>query len=182
MKGTQAPQKDVSISRILLANKWFVWSRDLLLLALIMIAVMAWQSKDMLSTDGSVRIKQQNLVSLQGEVKPFLSEQKTNLIYFFAPWCQICALSIGNLEYLNTEKVNIVVVALDYGSKEEVLEFVNKHGVTSTVLLGQNELKKQFAIQGYPSYYLIDKDHNVISSSYGYSTALGLKLREVFGP
>lgn len=182
MKSTEAPQKDITNFRKLLSNKWFVWTRDFLLLGLIMFAVMAWQSKDMLSTDGSVRINQQNLVSLQGAVSPLLSDQKPNLIYFFAPWCQICALSIGNLEYLNTDKVNIVVVALDYGSKEEVLEFVNKHEVASTVLLGQNQLKKQFAIQGYPSYYLVDKDFKVISSSYGYSTALGLKLREVFGP
>lgn len=182
MKNTEARQKNASKFREVLSKKWFIWSRDLLLLAIIMISVMAWQSKDMLSTDGSVHIDQQNLVSLQGVVEPLLSDQKPNLIYFFAPWCQICALSIGNLEYLNTDKVNIVVVALDYGSKEEVLAFVNKHEVASTVLLGQNELKEQFAIQGYPSYYLVDKDYKVVSSSYGYSTALGLKLREVFGP
>lgn len=182
MKSKEVPQKDISTTKKLLSNKWFIWFRDLSLLAIIMFAVMAWQSKDMLSADGSVRINQQNLVSLQGAVKPLLSDQKPNLIYFFAPWCQICALSIGNLDYLNTEKVNIVVVALDYASKEEVLEFVNKHEVASTVLLGQNELKEQFAIQGYPSYYLVSKDYKVISSSYGYSTALGLKLREVFGP
>jgi thioredoxin-related protein len=74
-----------------------------------------------------------------------------------------------------------VVIALDYSSTEEVIEFVNNHDVQSTVLLGQNELKSQFAIQGYPSYYLLDKEHNVVSSSYGYSTAIGLKLRQAFG-
>ncbi|MFT4654753.1 MAG: thiol-disulfide isomerase/thioredoxin [Kangiellaceae bacterium] len=144
-------------------------------------AVMAWQSKDMLSTNGTVTIQQKNLVSLQGQVVPLLNNDKPNLIYFFAPWCQICSLSIGNLTYLNPDKVNIVVIALDYSSTEEVIEFVNNHDVQSTVLLGQNELKSQFAIQGYPSYYLLDKEHNVVSSSYGYSTAIGLKLRQAFG-
>jgi thiol-disulfide isomerase/thioredoxin len=165
----------------LMANKWFVRARDVSLFLVIIATVIAWQSKDMLSTNGSVYIEQQNLVSLQGQVVPVLDNSKPNLIYFFAPWCKICSLSIGNLRYLNPRKVNVVVIALDYSSKEEVMEFVNNHAVQSTVLLGQNELKSQFAIQGYPSYYLLDKDHNIVSRSYGYSTVIGLKLREVFG-
>lgn len=181
MRIPESKQKSALKLREILTNKWFVWARDLVLFMAIVLGVMAWQSKDMLSTDGSVRISQQNLVSLQGQVSPLLSDEKSTLIYFFAPWCQICALSIGNLDYLNADKVNIVVVALDYGAREEVLKFVEDHKVSATVLLGQNELKSLFAIQGYPSYYLVDKDFKVLSSSYGYSTALGLKLREVFG-
>ncbi|MFT5283757.1 MAG: thiol-disulfide isomerase/thioredoxin, partial [Yoonia sp.] len=160
---------------------WFVRLTNILFFIIMISAVMAWQSKDMLSTNGTVTIQQKNLVSLQGQVVPLLNNDKPNLIYFFAPWCQICSLSIGNLTYLNPDKVNIVVIALDYSSTEEVIEFVNNHDVQSTVLLGQNELKSQFAIQGYPSYYLLDKEHNVVSSSYGYSTAIGLKLRQAFG-
>lgn len=181
MKTSEATQQSRSNLRKLLSKKWFMWARDIVLLTLIVFGVMAWQSKDMLSTDGSVRVNQQNLVSLQGKVTPLLSDEKPNLIYFFAPWCRICALSIGNLDYLNTDKVNIVVVALDYAAKEEVIDFVKEHDISSTVLLGQNELKSEFAIQGYPSYYLVDKNYKVISSSFGYSTAVGLKLREVFG-
>jgi thiol-disulfide isomerase/thioredoxin len=165
----------------IMASKWFIRIRDIALFIVIIGGVMAWQSKDMLSTNGTVNIKQQNLVSLHGDVLPLLSDNKPNLLYFFAPWCQICSLSIGNLSYLNNEKVNVVVIALDYGSQEEVAKFVEEHGVTNTVLLGQRALKSQFAIQGYPSYYFLDKDHNIVSSSYGYSTAVGLKLREVFG-
>lgn len=175
--------KPVHQSRVkkLLAHRWFVRTRDLIILIIAVVGVMAWQSRDMLNTNGSVQIQQQNLVSLQGEVVPLLSEEQANLIYFFAPWCQICSLSIGNLKYLDPNKVNVVVIALDYGSKEEVMRFVQDHDVQSTVLLGQNELKSQFAIQGYPSYYLLNKDNTVVSSSYGYSTAVGLKLREAFG-
>jgi hypothetical protein len=53
--------------------------------------------------------------------------------------------------------------------------------VSSTVLLGHDALKLEFQVQGYPSYYLLDESNTVISSSFGYSTAVGLKLREVFG-
>jgi hypothetical protein len=70
---------------------------------------------------------------------------------------------------------------LDFGAKEEVEAFVNKHDVKAQVFLGHDDLKSQFSIQGYPSYYLLDEQSKIVSSSFGYSTALGLKLREVFG-
>lgn len=165
----------------MISAKWFVWTRDIVLLAVVFLGITAWQQRDMLEADGSVYIEQQNMVSLDGEVVPLLATDKPNLVYFFAPWCQICALSIGNLDYLNSDEINIVVVALDYTTQEEVAKFVNTHQVESEVLMGNFEIKQAFSVQGYPSYYLIDKDQKVVSSSYGYSTALGLKLREAFG-
>lgn len=162
-------------------NKWRIFIRDALIGAAIIATIMYWQTKDMLQSDGSVKVAQQNLVSLQNEVLPLLNTDKTNLIYFFAPWCKICALSIDNLEYLDANKVNVVVVALDYASKQAVETFVEEHEVSATVLLGHDALKSEFKIQGYPSYYLVNEDQKITSRSFGYSTAAGLKLREVFG-
>jgi thiol-disulfide isomerase/thioredoxin len=162
-------------------RKYWVYLRDALIGIVIISAIMYWQSKDMLSADGSVHIAQQNLVSLNGEVLPLLAQDKANLVYFFAPWCSICALSIGNLSYLDPSKVNVVIVALDYSNKEAVETFVNEHKLNSQVLMGHDALKSQFQIQGYPSYYLVDENGIITSRSFGYSTAVGLKLREVFG-
>lgn len=162
-------------------SKYWTWLRDIVIFAVVIGAIMFWQKRDMLSTNGSVIVKQQNLVSLQGEVLPLLSNTQVNLVYFFAPWCQICELSIDNLAYLNAEKINVVTVALDYGTKEAVAEFAANNELSQAVLFGNDQLKQEFAIQGYPTYYLIDENQKVLSSSYGYSTAVGLKLREVFG-
>lgn len=162
-------------------TKWRVWLRDLIIIAVVVGAISLWQSRNMLSSDGSVYIPQQNLISLSGQVEPLLAKDMPNLIYFFAPWCKICSLSIGNLEYLNPESVNVVVIALDYSSKEEVEDFVREHQLSTQVFLGHEALKQQFKIQGYPSYYLLDEKQMISSSAYGYSTAIGLKLREAFG-
>jgi thiol-disulfide isomerase/thioredoxin len=102
------------------------------------------------------------------------------LIYFFAPWCKVCSLSIGNLEYLNSDKINIVRVALDYSNVEAVQNFAAKHNISNQILLGHEGLKQQFKIQGYPTYYIIDDQQKVMAKSFGYSTALGLKLRQLF--
>ncbi|MDT0596630.1 redoxin domain-containing protein [Glaciecola petra] len=162
-------------------SNWRVWLRDTVIVAVIISAVSLWQSRNMLSSDGSIHIPQQNLVSLTGKVEPMLAENKPNLLYFFAPWCKICSLSIGNLTYLNPDSVNVVVIALDYSSREEVEAFVIEHELNTRVFLGHEALKQQFKIQGYPSYYLVNEDQKISSSVYGYSTAIGLKLREAFG-
>lgn len=162
-------------------HKYFNYVRDIIILAIVLIGVMAWQSKDMLSVDGNTIVKQRNLVTLNGKVSPLLSDTKPNLIYFFAPWCTICDFSIDNLSYLNSEKVNVVVVALDYKSIEEVSEFVQKNNVSAPIFLGDESMKEEFLIRGYPSYYMLNENNEVVSRSYGYSTAVGLKLREMFG-
>jgi thiol-disulfide isomerase/thioredoxin len=162
-------------------RKWWPYIRDFGLLVIVIVSVTLWQTRNMLQTDGSVLVGQQKLVSLGGEVLPMLATDRPNLVYFFAPWCTICALSINNLEYLNPDKVNVVVIALDYSSQEEVDAFVREHQVSAPVFLGHADLKAQFQIQGYPSYYLVDTNNKITSRSFGYSTALGLKLRETFG-
>lgn len=160
--------------------KWKIFARDLTFAVLVISGLMYWQTKDMLNSDGSVVVQQQNMITLDGEVVPLLAKDKTNILYFFAPWCRICALSIGNLSYLDPEKVNVVVIALDFGSKQEVQQFVEQHQVSANVLMGHEALKSQFQIQGYPSYYVVDDEQVIKSRVFGYSTAIGLKLRELF--
>lgn len=162
-------------------RKAWIWVRDITIAVIVFAALTAWTTRDMLDTDGSVQLTQANIVSLDGSVEALLSDTKPNLVYFFAPWCQICDLSIQNLNYLDSESVNIVAIALDYQSREEVAEFIARNALDSEILLGTDELKQTFNVQGYPSYYLIDQEYKVVGKSFGYSTALGLKLRESFG-
>jgi thiol-disulfide isomerase/thioredoxin len=160
--------------------KWHVWLRDVTVLCAIVFAVNVWQSRDMLDDNSHLEVATQLLVGLDGQTRSFIKADKPTLLYFFAPWCKVCSLSIGNLEYLDTNQLNIVRVALDYSNVEEVQEFADNHNISSHILLGHKGLKQQFKIQGYPTYYILDEQQKVLSKSYGYSTALGLKLREVF--
>ena len=152
----------------------------MIVLCAIVFAVNAWQSRNMLDVDSDMVVEDQLLVGLDGQIRALIKPDKPSLIYFFAPWCKICSLSIGNLEYLDSDKLNIVRVALDYSNVEEVEDFAEKHNISSHILLGHEGLKQQFKIQGYPTYYILDEQQKVLSKSYGYSTALGLKLRQVF--
>lgn len=160
--------------------KWHIWIRDLIVLCVIVFAVNAWQSRNMLDVDSMLLVDDQLLVGLDGQTSSLIKPDNPTLIYFFAPWCKVCSLSIGNLDYLDPDQVNIVRVALDYSNIEEVQNFADKHNLSSQILLGHAGLKQQFKIQGYPTYYILDNQQKVLAKSYGYSTALGLKLRQVF--
>ena len=138
-----------------------------------------FKASSMLPDDTQVASREQVLLSLDEKTIPITATNKTKVLYFFAPWCQICHASIGNLEnlFLKREDVDVVAIALDYGNVEEVHTFVMDKQLTFPVALGNNEIKSQFKIDGYPSYYVIDENNTVIAKSLGYSTELGLYLR-----
>jgi thiol-disulfide isomerase/thioredoxin len=160
--------------------KWKLWIRDLLILGAIVFAISAWQSRNMLEVNTHLDVNKQMLVALDGQISSLIKPDKPTLIYFFAPWCNVCSLSIGNLEYLDANQVNVVRIALDYSSVREVQNFADEHNISSQILLGNTELKQQFKVQGYPTYYILDEQQKVLTKSFGYSTALGLKLRQFF--
>lgn len=168
------------ISAKLKQIRWHLWLRDTFVVCAIVFTVNAWQSRNMLDVDSNVMSGTQLLVGLDGQTSALIKSDIPTLIYFFAPWCKICSLSIGNLEYLDSEKLNVVRVALDYSNLESVQNFAYQHNITNQILLGHEGLKQQFKIQGYPTYYILDEQQKVLAKSYGYSTALGLKLRQIF--
>jgi len=161
-----------------LGQDWTTWLRDIAIGGVIIAGVLFWQSLDMVERDGSVRIPNTVLPTLEGNTSPIFDDDKQTLVYFFAPWCQICHLSIGNLEYLDESNVNIVRIALDYETVDDVAEFAQRHDINSQIMLGNAAVKHTFKVSAYPTYYLLDTQQNIIGGSKGYSTAAGLKLRE----
>ena len=151
------------------------------LIAVIFFGVLAFQSRNMLAADGEVAPELRG-TTLSGQ--PYDLEDvsgKPALVYFFAPWCHICAASSGNLNRLrrwrNTDDIEIVAVALDWREVEEVRDYIERHDLNVTVVLGDASVSRQWQIQAFPSYYVLNGEHRVIRRDIGYSTQLGLWLR-----
>ncbi len=119
------------------------------------------------------------LNTLSGDRIKLSANGKTKILYFFAPWCQICHLSIGNLQsiYEKNEQIDVVAIALDYLDKDEIEDFIRNHQLTIPIVLGNEQIKQQFKIDAYPSYYVISEDNTITWRSVGYSSELGLYLR-----
>lgn len=133
----------------------------------------------MLAIDTKLSTESQTLTTLMDDEVQLLSNNKVTIIYFFAPWCKICHLSIDNLEefYLENQGINVIAVALDYIDVDAVRAFSNQHQLTFPIALGNEKIKQQFSVGGYPSYYVIDKNNTVVEKSLGYSSKIGMYIR-----
>jgi len=135
----------------------------------------------MLSTSTSIKDTVIELPTLMGDKIKVHSEGKKTVIYFFAPWCQVCHSSISNLQSLfeNNEDIDVIAVAMDYLSVSEVSQFNQKHQLSFPIALGNEQIKKHFKIAGYPSYYILDEYNTITGRSLGYSSEIGLYLRSL---
>lgn len=142
--------------------------------------VFSWfKETSMLSTDTQISVEADTIPTLMNSTVELHSKDAKTIVYFFAPWCQICHLSIDNLQdfYIKNENVNVVAVALDYIEGGEVSYFAKQHELTFPIALGTERIKKKYNVIAYPSYYVIDEENTVIAKSLGYSTEFGMYLR-----
>ena len=168
-----------------LLPRWARGGAEIILLCVIFWSISRWQTKDLL-VQGTLAPPFE-LNTLDGQVRR-LHDAKTEsiLLYFFAPWCAICNLSIGNLEKLyqteiTSKKLSIFLIALSWNNLEEIKQFVAKHHLTLPLLLGTPELAQLYHIKGFPTYYVLDRKYNIIDKSIGYTTELGLRWRTSLG-
>jgi peroxiredoxin len=151
------------------------------LLVVVFLAASAFQSRNMLSTDGQVAPGLRG-VTLSGEAYDIEDVgEKPALVYFFAPWCRICAASASNLARLrrwrDEEEIEILAVALDWSTADEVRAYAQRHGLNVTVVLGDATIARDWQVQAYPSYYVLDGDRRIVRRDIGYSSQAGLWWR-----
>lgn len=165
---------------------WLTLAAEIAFAVLIFMAVSYWQERNMLDSKSDIPVL--SAVALDGKTYqiPTISSKagKKTLLYFFAPWCNICHLSIGNLNILRGQidesELDIIIVALDWQSKEEIESFIEEHELNFPVLLGTAQWQEQYKIQGFPSYYVVDQEGKVLSHSMGYSSSIGMLRRTLF--
>ena len=166
-----------------LRSRWWIsWSMDIALMLVLVWGISAWQSRHLLSTAGDTLAPTFELTAVDGQVYRFPDRQtQSTLLYFFAPWCQVCRLSIGNLEKLRqvrgAEELSILIIALDWQDLSEVKQFIAQQQLTLPVLMGTPSVAQAYHIRGFPTYYVLDAAGYIIERSLGYSTELGLRLR-----
>lgn len=162
-------------------HKWASIVLELLLIVLFLLVFSWFQNRGTLAADGKPA-PDFSLQSLDGKTYQ-LSQYKGKkvLVYFFAPWCGVCHLSGGNLNDLRAarsdDELEILVVGLSYEHAAEIQDFANDLQLTMPVLYGQEQQMLDFQIKGFPTYFVIDEQGNVIHRSVGYSTELGMRLR-----
>ena len=162
-------------------RKYAVLIGEAILLVVVFLGISAYQARNLLKTD---RQAAPALIAQTLEGESFsLSEstRKPALIYFFAPWCHICAASSGNIRRLrrmrDEDRLSIIMVGLDWQNVDEIRDYASKHDLNVPVLVGDAKIATDWRIFGFPTYYVLDDQHRVVSRDFGYSTQLGLWWR-----
>lgn len=161
---------------------WLSLLVDVAALILVFVLISTWQSRHLLAANGTQLAPGFILPDLQGQQHQLQDSQgRTRLIYFFAPWCHVCALSAPNLEHLQSwsgdESLSVMMVALSYEDVSEVEQFVTQHDLSIPVLLGNDDQIVDYRIRGFPTYYVVDSAGLLRHRSVGYSTTIGMLWR-----
>ena len=163
-------------------------SQTILFLALF-IGLSSFMARNMISNDQLVpslanETGLQALKASPSNSNPDLADWKAHpvhLVYFFAPWCTICALSQPSLEAFHKlhPEIPITLIALDWETPQEVLEYQQKHEFDLPIYLGNSSFKSQWQVDAYPSYYFVDQEGKVKSKDRGLVTLPGLIARSL---
>ena len=161
-------------------GNWKPWLTKGLLILTIFFAVTAWQGRNLIRKQTPA--PSFRLPALSGP--PVALEDlrgRRVLLFFFAPWCKVCDLSISNLNWVRrfwgSESISIFAVALYYNELQSVEAFLERNTLDVPVLLGTPELPNSYRINAFPTVYVINESGNIDSSTVGYSTTLGLLWR-----
>lgn len=163
-------------------RKWLTLAMDVALLVLVFQLFSAWQARDMLPKSQADAVPALELPDLSGQWHQLQAGQhQRTLVYFFAPWCTVCRFSVPKLNDLREKRSDselaIYVVGLSYEDPQELLDFKNKHALKLPVLMGNKQTTLDWKIKGFPSYYVLDENGEIISHDIGLSTEWGMLLR-----
>ena len=162
-------------------RKYLVWFVEGILFVAVFLAVSAFQGRNLLDTNRQAA-PQLEAELLRGGIFDLAEVGQTpTLVYFFAPWCHVCAASSDNIRRLrrfrDEDKLSIIMVALDWQHESEVREYAEKHSLNMPVVLGDAKITEDWKVFGFPTYYVLDSRQRIVSRDFGYSTQLGLWWR-----
>lgn len=106
-----------------------------------------------------------------------MSRDKPLLVYYWASWCGVCRFTTPTVEQLWQEGENVLTVALRSGSDDQLRAGMAKKGLTFPTHNDESgDLAARWQVGVTPTFLVI-KDGALVSSTTGWSSAWGLRLR-----
>jgi len=102
-----------------------------------------------------------------------IDSNKPVLLDFWEVWCGPCIQSFPKVEQLQKKYgYKLQVVGILTEDKEKALDLVKKKGITFLNAVGNEQLMKDFSVNGIPTYFLIDKRGVIKKEYFGFSETI----------
>ncbi len=97
---------------------------------------------------------------------------KAVLLNFWATWCQPCKIEMPWFEEMQKQYgpngFQVLGVAMDDASKEDIAKFAKEMGVNYPILIGKEAVGDAYGgVQFLPSSFFIDRDGKVVDRIFG---------------
>ena len=153
---------------------WLHWGRDILLIAIAVMAVQWWQNRG-LATGPAPPLTGRLLDGRWVDLAEYRG--KPVLVHFWASWCPVCRAEEGSIDSL-AEDLPVITVATGSGDGADIRKYLEDNRLGFPVLLDQNgQLAHQWKVVGVPTSFVIDPQGEIASATVGYTTQTGLRLR-----
>lgn len=157
------------------AIKWRGYAVNALLFVIIVAGIRIWQQRDIVS--GAAPALQGMTLSGWPYKLP-AHPAKPVLVHFWATWCPICRAEQGSIAAITHDHPNIITVAMQSGSLEEVASYMREQGIDFPVVNDQDgTLSSTWGVHAVPASFIIAPDGRIRFVEIGYTTDIGLRLR-----
>ena len=102
------------------------------------------------------------------------------LVNFWAPWCPPCLMEIPDLVALQQRHKNLQVigVAVMYGSRKDVMDMVNKKSISYPVVFGTEDTAGDFGgLTGLPTSFLYSPSGKLVEHIVGPVTQVDIERK-----
>jgi thiol-disulfide isomerase/thioredoxin len=156
------------------ARRWLRRAAEALVLLVLILGIRAWQQSGTASGPAP---------ALAGELldgKPValaVFAGRPVLVHFWATWCPICRAEQGSIDALARD-VPVITVAMQSGSRAEVIQFLRKEDLSFPVLNDPDGvLAARWGVRAVPASFIVDGAGQIRYVEVGYTTGIGLRLR-----
>ncbi|MGR9114254.1 MAG: thioredoxin domain-containing protein [Gammaproteobacteria bacterium] len=105
-------------------------------------------------------------------------DQGPGIIYFWAQWCGLCTMMQEPVSRVLKDYPG-VTVALKSGNTTTVKHYLSEHDLSwwPVVNDADGNIGNRYGIRGVPAVFVLNSAGEIVFSSTGYSTEIGLRFR-----
>lgn len=154
---------------------WRSLAINLLVFVVVMVGIRFWQQRDIVT--GPAPVLQGATLANQAYKLPARPAQPV-LVHFWATWCPVCRAEQGSIADMAKNNPNVITIAMQSGTPEEVSRYMREQGIDFPVLNdADGSISAAWGVHAVPASFIITTDGQIKFVEVGYTTSIGLRLR-----